>query len=48
MAVRDNGVLQVETGSVINKRFKYFNNTGETLDIEVVSNIPSIVNVKTP
>ncbi len=47
LAVRDNGVLSLEAGSVINKRFKYFNNSGEKMDIEVISNIPSVVNVKT-
>jgi hypothetical protein len=49
IAVRDNGVLKVESGAVINKKFKYFNNSqGISLSIEVFSNMSSVICVKTP
>ena len=47
IAVRDNGVLQIERGAAINKKFKYFNNSEEEISIEVISNIPQIVCIKT-
>ena len=40
--------MQVEKGSAINKKFKYFNNTSDELNIEVISNIPQIICIKTP
>lgn len=47
MAVRDNGIMKVERGAVVNKKFKYFNNTSEELNVEVFSNIPSLISIKT-
>ncbi|CDW73014.1 formyl-transferase [Stylonychia lemnae] len=44
IAVRDNGVMKIERGAAINKKFKYFNNTNEELNIEIISNIPQIQN----
>lgn len=29
IAVRDNGIMKVERGACVNKKFKYFNNTAE-------------------
>jgi len=48
VAVRDNGTLRVQAGSLVQKKFKYFNNEGvEPLDIEVASSIPSLIQIKT-
>eukprot|EP00347_Sterkiella_histriomuscorum_P001924 403370146 len=47
LAVRDNGVLKIEKGAAINKKFKYFNNTDSEMSIEIIANIPQIICVKT-
>ena len=49
IAVRDNGVIKVEGGAVVNKKFKYFNNlAGGILNIEAYSSTPSVICIKTP
>ncbi len=47
IAVRDNGIMKVERGACVNKKFKYFNTTSEQMNIEVFSNMPQIICVKT-
>lgn len=47
IAVRDNGVLKVENGSITNKKFKYLNNGQDALNIEAITNIQTIINIKT-
>jgi len=32
--------MKIERGGAINKKFKYFNNTNEIMNIDVISNIP--------
>ena len=46
MAVKDNGVISVQKGQQISKRFKYTNSTAEAMTIEVLSNTPAVVQVR--
>ncbi len=48
LVVQDNGVLKLQAGAHIYKKFKFFNNGVDPLNIEVKSNVNSIVKVRTP
>lgn len=48
MAIRDNGELKCGRGQIITKKFKYFNSTESQLSIEIISNAPAVLVIKTP
>jgi hypothetical protein len=48
VAIRDNGELKCGKGQIITKKFKYLNSTESQLSIEVISNAPAVVIIKTP
>ena len=48
VAIRDNGELKCGRGQIITKKFKYFNSTESQISIEVISNAPAVVVIKTP
>lgn len=48
VAIRDNGDLKSGRGQIITKKFKYLNSTESQLSIEVISNAPAVVVIKTP
>ncbi len=48
IAIQDNGILKCTKGQVINKKFTYLNSTANQLSLEVVSNNPAVVVIKTP
>lgn len=48
LVVQDNGTMQMKAGAKIFKKFKFFNNGPDPLNIEVKSSIASIVKIRTP
>ena len=46
--MNDIGDVKLKPGEQKNKRFKFHNDTGEVLELEVFSNIPNYIEVTTP
>jgi hypothetical protein len=48
IAVRDNGDLKCKKGDTITKKFKYINSSDGDLTLDIISNAPAVLSIKTP
>ena len=46
--LNDTGEVKMAPGEQKNKRFKFHNDTGSELDLEVFSNMPNYIDISTP
>jgi len=48
LVVRDNGTMAVQGGQVVQKKLQFSNSSARVLNLRVQSNLPSVLQVKTP